>query len=290
MNYLNLIGNTPTVSYKNIFVKLEKYNLSGSVKDRAVLGILNDMQQKGQLKKDTVIVEASSGNTGISLAMLAPKFNIKAIIFMPQSVSKERRALIQAYGATLNIVAGPMSLAVKQANELIASDPKTYISLDQFNHPANPAFHEATTAQEILKSVPDIDVLVAGFGTAGTIVGTSRGIKKHRDLYVIGVEPAKSPLISQGTASPHKIMGIGADFIPGIYDSSLVDEIVTISDEDAINMMLQFTKETGIGVGISSGANILAALNYANKHSDKKVVTIAPDGLDKYLSIISEQI
>lgn len=288
MNYLNLIGNTPTIKYQNIFVKLEKYNLSGSVKDRAVLGILNDMQAKGELNKDTVIVEASSGNTGISLAMLASKFNVKAIIFMPQSVSKERRALIKAYGATLNLVAGPMSLAVKEANDLIASNPKIYRSLNQFNHLANPKFHENTTAKEILKDVPNVDVLVAGFGTAGTIVGTSRGIKKERDLYVIGIEPASSPLVSQGIASSHKIMGIGADFIPGIYDSSLINEVVTISDEDAINMMLKFTKDTGIGVGISSGANILVALDYAQKNPDKTVVTIAPDGLDKYLSVISE--
>lgn len=288
MSYLNLIGNTPTIKYKNIFVKLEKYNLSGSVKDRAVLGILQDMQTRGELTTDTVIVEASSGNTGISLAALAPKFNVKAIIFMPQSVSKERRSLIKAYGATLNLVAGPMSLAVKEANDLIASNPKIYRSLNQFNHPANPKFHENTTAKEILKDVPNIDVLVAGFGTAGTIVGTSRGIKKEKDLYVVGIEPASSPLISQGKASSHKIMGIGADFIPGIYDNSLINEVVTVSDEDAINMMLKFTKDTGIGVGISSGANILVALDYAQRNPNKTVVTIAPDGLDKYLSVISE--
>lgn len=287
---LKFIGNTPIYQLDdtNIFVKLEKYNLGGSVKDRAVLGMLEEAKRQGKVNEDTIIVEPTSGNTGIAVAILASILGLKAVIIMPESMSLERRTLIKAYGAQLILT--PKELGIKGSIELAEKLRGKYpnaISLSQFDNPANPAYHHKTTGKEILEQVPDIDIFVAGVGTGGTFSGVAKYLKENKPgVLAVALEPEESPAISKGHGGVHKIQGIGTGFVPENFDKELMDEVYTVSSEEAIEATKDFVRTTGIGVGISSGAAIAGAKKVAAKYPDKKIVTILPDGVDKYLSML----
>ena len=287
---LKFVGNTPIyqLDNTNIFVKLEKYNLGGSVKDRAVLGMLEEAKRQGKVNSDTIIVEPTSGNTGIAVAILASVLGLKAVIIMPESMSIERRTLIKAYGAQLILT--PKELGIKGSIDKAAEIREKYdnaISLSQFDNPANPAYHYATTAKEILEQVPDLDIFVAGVGTGGTFSGVAKYLKENKpEVLAIALEPEESPAISKGHGGVHKIQGIGTGFIPENFNKELMDEIYTVSSDEAISETKDFVRTTGIGVGISSGAAIAGAKKVAAKYPDKKIVTILPDGVDKYLSML----
>ena len=287
---LKFVGNTPIyqLDNTNIFVKLEKYNLGGSVKDRAVLGMLEEAKRQGKVNSDTIIVEPTSGNTGIAVAILASVLGLKAVIIMPESMSIERRTLIKAYGAQLILT--PKELGIKGSIDKAAEIREKYdnaISLSQFDNPANPAYHYATTAKEILEQVPDLDIFVAGVGTGGTFSGVAKYLKENKpEVLAIALEPEESPAISKGHGGVHKIQGIGTGFIPENFNKELMDEIYTVSSDEAIGETKNFVRTTGIGVGISSGAAIAGAKKVAAKYPDKKIVTILPDGVDKYLSML----
>ena len=287
---LKFLGNTPIYQLDdtNIFVKLEKYNLGGSVKDRAVLGMLEEAKRQGKVNEDTIIVEPTSGNTGIAVAILASILGLKAVIIMPESMSLERRTLIKAYGAQLILT--PKELGIKGSIELAEKLRGKYpnaISLSQFDNPANPAYHHKTTGKEILEQVPDIDIFVAGVGTGGTFSGVAKYLKENKPgVLAVALEPEESPAISKGHGGVHKIQGIGTGFVPENFDKELMDEVYTVSSEEAIEATKDFVRTTGIGVGISSGAAIAGAKKVAAKYPDKKIVTILPDGVDKYLSML----
>ena len=287
---LKFVGNTPIykIDNTNIFVKLEKYNLGGSVKDRAVLGMLEEAKRQGKVNNDTIIVEPTSGNTGIAVAILASVLGLKAVIIMPESMSIERRTLIKAYGAQLILT--PKELGIKGSIDKAAEIREKYdnaISLSQFDNPANPAYHYVTTAKEILEQVPDLDIFVAGVGTGGTFSGVAKYLKENKpEVLAIALEPEESPAISKGHGGVHKIQGIGTGFIPENFNKELMDEIYTVSSDEAISETKNFVRTTGIGVGISSGAAIAGAKKVAAKYPDKKIVTILPDGVDKYLSML----
>ena len=287
---LKFVGNTPIYQLDdtNIFVKLEKYNLGGSVKDRAVLGMLEEAKRQGKVNEDTIIVEPTSGNTGIAVAILASILGLKAVIIMPESMSLERRTLIKAYGAQLILT--PKELGIKGSIELAEKLRGKYpnaISLSQFDNPANPAYHHKTTGKEILVQVPDIDIFVAGVGTGGTFSGVAKYLKENKPgVLAVALEPEESPAISKGHGGVHKIQGIGTGFVPENFDKELMDEVYTVSSEEAIEATKDFVRTTGIGVGISSGAAIAGAKKVAAKYPDKKIVTILPDGVDKYLSML----
>lgn len=287
---LKFVGNTPIYQLDdtNIFVKLEKYNLGGSVKDRAVLGMLEEAKRQGKVNEDTIIVEPTSGNTGIAVAILASILGLKAVIIMPESMSLERRTLIKAYGAQLILT--PKELGIKGSIELAEKLRGKYpnaISLSQFDNPANPAYHHKTTGKEILEQVPDIDIFVAGVGTGGTFSGVAKYLKENKPgVLAVALEPEESPAISKGHGGVHKIQGIGTGFVPENFDKELMDEVYTVSSEEAIEATKDFVRTTGIGVGISSGAAIAGAKKVAAKYPDKKNVTILPDGVDKYLSML----
>lgn len=287
---LKFVGNTPIYQLDdtNIFVKLEKYNLGGSVKDRAVLGMLEEAKRQGKVNEDTIIVEPTSGNTGIAVAILASILGLKAVIIMPESMSLERRTLIKAYGAQLILT--PKELGIKGSIELAEKLRGKYpnaISLSQFDNPANPAYHHKTTGKEILEQVPDIDIFVAGVGTGGTFSGVAKYLKENKPgVLAVALEPEESPAISKGHGGVHKIQGIGTGFVPENFDKELMDEVYTVSSEEAIEATKDFVRTTGIGVGISSGAAIAGAEKVAAKYPDKKIVTILPDGVDKYLSML----
>lgn len=291
-NVLDLIGKTPIVklnniqSENNIFLKLEKYNIGGSIKDRAVLGMIEDLMESGDIKKGDTIVEATSGNTGIALSMIGKLKGLKIIIVMPSAMSKERRDLMKAYGADIILTGeGGMQASMDKASELISSNG-SYKSLKQFENKSNPKKHYATTAIEIYEDIKNIDIFVCGIGTGGTISGVGKYLKElNKDIKVIGVEPESSPLISKGHSGPHKIQGIGANFIPKNLDICIVDEIVTVKDEDAISTIKLLGEKEGILVGISSGANVYASMEIAKKFKGKNIVTISPDGIEKYLSM-----
>ena len=270
-NAIDLIGNTPIyrIPDTNVYVKLEKYNAGGSVKDRAVLGMLQDAQEKGLIKNDTML-------------------SIKTIIIMPESMSKERRELIKAYGAQLILTPKELGMkgALGKAQEILDNYPNA-VTLGQFVNPANPHAHYETTAKEILHDVPNVGIFVAGIGTGGTFTGVTKALKEqHPYIKAVAVEPEGSPVISRGTGGVHKIQGIGAGFIPENFDSSLMDEVQTVTDEDAIEEVANFMRETGIGIGISSAAAIFVARQYGRKFPDVDVVVVAPDGVEKYLSMI----
>ena len=290
LSSLKFVGNTPIykIDNTNIFVKLEKYNLGGSVKDRAVLGMLEEAKRQGKVNSDTIIVEPTSGNTGIAVAILASVLGLKAVIIMPESMSVERRTLIKAYGAQLILT--PKELGIKGSIDKAAEIREKYdnaISLSQFDNPANPAYHYATTAKEILEQVPDLDIFVAGVGTGGTFSGVAKYLKENKpEVLAIALEPEESPAISKGHGGVHKIQGIGTGFIPENFNKKLMDEIYTVSSDEAISETKNFVRTTGIGVGISSGAAIAGAKKVAAKYPDKKIVTILPDGVDKYLSML----
>ena len=287
---LKFVGNTPIyqLDNTNIFVKLEKYNLGGSVKDRAVLGMLEEAKRQGKVNSDTIIVEPTSGNTGIAVAILASVLGLKAVIIMPESMSIERRTLIKAYGAQLILT--PKELGIKGSIDKAAEIREKYdnaISLSQFDNPANPAYHYATTAKEILEQVPNLDIFVAGVGTGGTFSGVAKYLKENKpEVLAVALEPEESPAISKGHGGVHKIQGIGTGFIPENFNKELMDEIYTVSSDEAISETKDFVRTTGIGVGISSGAAIAGAKKVAAKYPDKKIVTILPDGVDKYLSML----
>ena len=294
-NLLDLIGNTPVVKVNfkdeniaDVYVKLEKFNLSGSVKDRAALGMIEAAEKEGLLKEGSVIIEPTSGNTGIALALIGRLKGYKVIIVMPDTMSIERRSTLKAYGAELILTDGTkgMGEAIAVAEKL-AAENSNYFLPQQFNNKANPEKHYETTAKEIIDDFKIIDAFVAGVGTGGTIVGVAKRLKERsKDTKVVGVEPSTSAVLSGENPGKHSIQGIGTGFIPKNYDASVVDEIVKISSEEAVEFAKKASHDFGLFVGISSGANIAAAYQVAKKLGKGKiVVTIAPDGGEKYLSV-----
>lgn len=289
-NAIDLIGSTPVYQIPDtkIYVKLEKYNVGGSVKDRAVLGMLTAAKEQGRLHDDSIIVEATSGNTGIALAMVGAMLHIKTVIIMPESMSKERRELIKAYGAQLILTPKETGMkgALARAGEILATYPNAF-TLGQFVNPANPDIHYRTTAEEILAQVPNVDIFVAGVGTGGTFTGVARKLKEQNpSVKAIAVEPQGSPVISEGKGGPHTIQGIGAGFVPDNFDQSLMDGVVTVSDEAAFDEVQRFMRQSGISIGLSAGAAIDAAKRIATDEPHKTIVVIAPDGVEKYLSLM----
>lgn len=294
-NLLDLIGNTPVVkvdfkdeNIADVYVKLEKFNLSGSVKDRAALGMIEAAEKEGLLKEGSVIIEPTSGNTGIALALIGRLKGYKVIIVMPDTMSIERRSTLKAYGAELILTDGTkgMGEAIAVAEKLAAENPNYFLP-QQFNNKANPEKHYETTGKELLDDFKVIDAFVAGVGTGGTIVGVAKRLKERsKDTKVIGVEPSTSAVLSGEKPGKHSIQGIGTGFIPKNYDASVVDEIVKISSEEAFEYAKKASHDFGLFVGISSGANIAAAYQVAKKLGKGKiVVTLAPDGGEKYLSV-----
>lgn len=288
---LNLIGNTPIVQLpgENIFIKMEKFNPGGSIKDRAALGMILDAEKKGYLKKNSIIVEPTSGNTGIGLALIGRLKGYKVIITMPESMSLERRTMISSYGATLVLTEAQKGMkgAIERANDILREDANNFMP-DQFNNPANPIIHYETTAEEIIKQLNDLDIFAAAVGTGGTLTGVSKRLKEYnKKIIVAGAEPEKSAVISGGKPSPHKIQGIGAGFVPKNYNGENVDEVLTVTEEEAIDTAVEVSAKTGILVGISTGANVAASRKLAEKYGrNKKILTISPDGGEKYMSMI----
>ena len=291
-NVLDMIGNTPMIKLNNIgnsnlYVKLEKYNPAGSIKDRAVYYMVENLEKNGILKKGDVLVEATSGNTGIALSMIGSLKGYKVIIVMPETMSVERRTLMKAYGAKLILTDGSLGMkgSIEKMNKLL-SENSNYISLKQFDNEYNPLAHYETTGVEIYNQVKDIDIFVCGVGTGGTISGVGKYLKEQNpNIKVVAVEPEGSPVISKNKKGSHKIQGIGAGFIPKNYNENVVDEVMTITDEESYEGVRIMAQKEGILVGISSGANIYAALKLCEMYPDKKIVTVAPDGIDKYMSM-----
>lgn len=294
-NAIEMVGNTPILKINNlvdensaeVYIKLEKYNPAGSVKDRAALGMIEKAEELGLLKVGDTIVEPTSGNTGIALAMIGNLKGYNVVIVMPDTMSKERRDMIRAYGAELVLTEGVKGMkgAIARAQELV--EEKGYFMPQQFMNIANPAKHYKTTAKEIIRDIPDLDAFVAGVGTGGTITGVGSNLKEiNKDIKIIAVEPEKSPVISGGNPGPHKIQGIGAGFIPENYKKEVVDEILQVSDENSFMAARLMASKEGILIGISSGAALFAALEVAKKlGKGKKVLAIAPDGGEKYMSM-----
>lgn len=293
---LDLIGSTPILKVNNlvkdeniadVYVKLEKFNPGGSVKDRAALGMIEKAEKEGLLKDGSVIVEPTSGNTGIALALIGKLKGYKVIIVMPETMSKERRDLIKAYGAELVLTEGAKGMkgAIEKALEIGSGDG--YFIPQQFENIANPEKHYATTAEEIYKDIPDLDAFVAGVGTGGTVMGISKNLKKkNANIKAIAVEPATSPVLSGGNPGGHKIQGIGAGFVPSIFEKDYVDKVVPVEDKNAFETAKAFAETEGVLVGISAGAAIYAAIQEAKKlGKGKKVLAIAPDGGEKYISM-----
>ena len=291
-NVLDMIGNTPMIKLNNIgnsnlYVKLEKYNPAGSIKDRAVYYMVENLEKNGLLKKGDVLVEATSGNTGIALSMIGSLKGYKVIIVMPETMSIERRTLMKAYGAKFILTDGSLGMkgSIEMMNKLL-SENTNYISLKQFENEYNPLAHYETTGVEVYNQVKDIDIFVCGVGTGGTISGVGKYLKEQNlNIRVVAVEPEGSPVISKNKKGSHKIQGIGAGFIPKNYNENVVDEVMTITDEESYEGVRIMAQKEGILVGISSGANIYAALKLCEMYPDKKIVTVAPDGIDKYMSM-----
>ena len=287
-----LIGNTPLLKLNRLFpgaeiyAKLEYLNPAGSAKDRAAKSMLNDLEARGLLREGGTVVEPTSGNTGVALAALCAARGYRLVLTMPETMSLERRMLLSAYGAQLVLTPGGegMAGAVKRADEIIAATPGAVLA-GQFDNPANPAAHERTTGPELWSDLGGkLAAVVAGVGTGGTITGIARYLKRQNPaIRFIAVEPAASPLLSQGHAGPHGIMGIGANFVPGALDRSLLDDILTVTDEDAYAMARRMARREGVLVGISSGA-ALAAAERAAKDAEGAVAVILPDGGERYLS------
>ena len=296
-NVLELVGNTPLVRLARmakglageVLVKMESMNPLGSVKDRIGLAMIEDAERRGVLSADSVIVEPTSGNTGIGLAYVAAVKGYRCILVMPESMSGERRKLLKIFGAELVLTpaAGGMSAAVQKARELAAATPNAFMP-QQFENPANPEAHRRTTAQEIWRDTDGkVDILVAGVGTGGTITGVAEVLKRKKPGFrAIAVEPVKSPVLSGGQAGPHRIQGIGAGFIPGVFRRDLVDEVLQVREEDAGATARRLAKEEGMLVGISAGANVWAALQVAARADSrgKTIVTVACDTGERYLS------
>lgn len=294
-----LIGNTPLAEASNIerelnlqatvLVKLEYFNPTGSVKDRAAKAMIEDAEQKGLLKDGSVIIEPTSGNTGIGLASIAAAKGYRIILTMPETMSVERRNILKAYGAELVLTDGARGMkgAIARAEELAAEIPDSFIP-GQFTNPANPAAHRASTGPEIWKDTDGkIDILVAGVGTGGTITGVGEYLKeKNPKIRVTAVEPAGSPVLSEGTAGAHKIQGIGAGFVPEVLNTEIYDEVIQVKDEDAFEAAKLFARTEGILTGISSGAALYGALDAARRpeNKGKVIVAILPDSGDRYYS------
>lgn len=293
-----LVGNTPPLSVDNyvrqrqlpatILAKLERFNPAGSAKDRIALEMLDQAEATGALQPGGTVIEPTSGNTGIGLAAMAVARGYRVILTMPASMSAERRAMLKAYGAELVLVeTGGMAGAVTKAEELAVSIPGSFIP-SQFDNPANPAAHYKTTGPEIWRDAEGhVDIFVAGVGTGGTISGVGRYLKEQNpSIRIVAVEPASSPLLSQGHAGPHGLQGIGANFVPGNYDSSVVDEIVTVTDEDAYRTGRLLARTEGVMAGITSGAALWAADELARRpeNKGKTIVALLPDDGNRYLS------
>jgi cysteine synthase A len=293
-----LVGNTPLLSVDNyvrqrqlpatILAKLERFNPAGSAKDRIALEMLDQAEATGALQPGGTVIEPTSGNTGIGLAAMAVARGYRVILTMPASMSAERRAMLKAYGAELVLVeTGGMAGAVTKAEELAASIPGSFIP-SQFDNPANPAAHYKTTGPEIWRDAEGhVDIFVAGVGTGGTISGVGRYLKEQNpSIRIVAVEPASSPLLSQGHAGPHGLQGIGANFVPGNYDSSVVDEIVTVTDEDAYRTGRLLARTEGVMAGITSGAALWATDELARRpeNKGKTIVALLPDDGNRYLS------
>lgn len=291
----DLIGQTPLIRLQrivkpgmaNVYVKVESFNPGGSIKDRIALGMIRDAEERGLLRPGGTIVEPTSGNTGIGLAMIAAARGYRLIVVLPETMSVERRMLMAAYGAEFVLTPGAegMNGAIKEAKRLLSENPD-YFMPQQFENPANPEAHRRSTALELLEQLNGIDAFVAGIGTGGTISGVGEILKARLpEIQIIGVEPAASPVISGGKPGPHKIQGIGAGFIPEVLNRTIIDQLIPVSNEDAFDAARRLAREEGILVGISSGAAVSAALQVAgNLGEGKNVVVIAPDTGERYLS------
>lgn len=295
---IDLVGNTPIVELvrlekkyglkARLCAKLEYFNPAGSAKDRIAKAMILDAISKGIIDKDSVIIEPTSGNTGIGLAFVCGTFGMRAILTMPDTMSKERQDLLKAYGAEIVLTDGKLGMkgAIEKANELAASIPNSFIP-GQFTNPVNPKAHFETTGPEIWKDTEEkVDIFVAGVGTGGTLSGTGKYLKKmNPNIKVVAVEPEKSPLLSGGKAAPHGLQGIGANFIPETLDKSLIDEVITVGDEEAYAQTKELSEE-GILVGISSGAAVVAAKKLAQRpeNEGKLIVTLLPDNGERYIS------
>lgn len=296
---VELVGNTPLVEANHfvkennlkakVLVKLEYFNPAGSVKDRIAKAIIEDAEERGVLKEGSVIIEPTSGNTGIGLSSIAAVKGYRIIITMPETMSVERRNLMKAYGAELVLTDGAKGMkgAIEKAEELAAEIPNSFIA-GQFTNSVNPAAHRATTGPEIWEDTEGkVDIFVAGVGTGGTLSGTGAYLKeKNPNVKIVAVEPSSSPVLSKGEAGPHKIQGIGAGFVPDTLDTSIYDEIITVDNEDAFKAGRAFAKQEGVLVGISSGAALQAAKVLAKRpeNEGKTIVALLPDTGDRYLS------
>ncbi|MBQ8016607.1 MAG: cysteine synthase A [Methanobrevibacter sp.] len=292
------IGNTPIVKLNNLTkeleaevdVKLESFNPTGSVKDRVAVAMIEDAEEKGLLNQDSIIIEPTSGNTGIGLAFAAAAKGYRLILTMPETMSIERRKFLSVLGAELVLTPGAdgMGGAIAKANEL-AEENDNSIILGQFDNPANVKIHSETTAQEILRDTEGkVDIVIGGVGTGGTITGIGKVLKEEvPDVKIVAVEPKDSQTLGKGEKGPHKIQGIGAGFVPSIYDDSVIDEIIPVANEDAGNTLLALAREEGIFSGISSGAATWAALDLAKKEENKgkRIIAILPDNGERYLSV-----
>lgn len=298
-NLTELIGNTPLMELSGysrnhglkqcIVAKLEAFNPAGSVKDRVGLSMIEDAEARGVLRPGATIIEPTSGNTGVGLAMAAAVKRYRLILTMPETMSLERRNLLKALGAQIVLTdgAGGMAASITEAQELRRRIPGSVI-LQQFENPSNAAVHERTTGEEIWRDTDGkIDAFVAGVGTGGTVCGVARALKKHNpDIYIVAVEPESSPVLRGGKAAPHRIQGIGANFVPGIYDASVVDEVMGVPDEEAIRAGRELAATEGLLAGISSGAAVYAACRLAQRpeFAGKMIVALLPDTGERYLS------
>jgi cysteine synthase A len=294
-----LVGNTPLVRLRrvtegavaDVVAKLEYFNPGGSVKDRIGVAMLDAAEEAGLLKPDTIILEPTSGNTGIALAMVAAARGYKLVLTMPETMSIERRILLRAYGAELVLTPGKdgMPGAIAKAEELAKSDQRYFVP-QQFENPANPAIHRATTAEEVWTQTDGkIDFFISGVGTGGTITGVAQVLKERKPgIKFIAVEPSASPVLSGGQKGPHPIQGIGAGFVPPVLDEDLVDEIITVGNDDALNLARRLALEEGLLAGISSGAAVVAALEVARRpeNKGKLVVVVLPSSGERYLSTV----
>lgn len=294
-NLIETIGNTPLVKInklsnsENLYAKVEFFNPAGSVKDRVGLAMIEAAEKEGLIKDGTVIIEPTSGNTGIGLALISAIKGYKLILTMPETMSIERRKILQAYGAELVLTEGAKGMkgAIEKAEELHAQIENSFIP-QQFKNPANPLKHYNTTAQEIWKDTDGrVDIFVAGVGTGGTVSGVGKYLKEQNpSVKIVAVEPASSPVLSGGQSGAHKIQGIGAGFVPDTFNREVVDEIITVTNEEAIETARKAPKTEGFLIGISSGASLYAAIKLANENPDKMVVALLPDTGERYLSSV----